>query len=83
MLLPLFTLMHQLKDWLQSKMQRRQEVAGQMTRQNIIILMAVIFFSLKSFFKNEQGIHVDIYSDNPTTMKYNNAMGGTPAFQRL
>jgi len=29
------------------------------------------------FFKNEHGIHVQIYSDNSTTVNYINAMGGT------
>ena len=43
---------------------------------NCLELMAA-FFGLKAFCKNEQGIHVQIYSDNSTTVTYINAMGGT------
>ena len=43
---------------------------------NCLELIAA-FFGLKAFCKNEQGIHVQIYSDNPTTANYINAMGGT------
>ena len=35
------------------------------------------FFGLKAFSKHEQGIHVQIYSDNTTTVNYINAMWGT------
>ena len=35
------------------------------------------FFGLKAFCKNEHGIHVQIYSDNSTTVNYINAMGVT------
>ena len=43
---------------------------------NCLELMAS-FFGLKAFCKNEHGIHVQIYSDNSTTVNYINAMGGT------
>ena len=43
---------------------------------NCLELMAS-FFGLKAFCKNEHGIHVQIYSDNSTPVKYINAMGGT------
>ena len=33
------------------------------------------FFGLKAFCKNEHGTHVQIYSDNSTTVNYINAMG--------
>ena len=42
---------------------------------NCLELLAAIF-GLKAFCKNEQGIHVKIYSDNSTTVNYINAMGG-------
>ncbi|XP_068749289.1 uncharacterized protein [Montipora capricornis] len=35
------------------------------------------FFGLKAFCKNEYDIHVQIYSDNSTTVNYINALGGT------
>ena len=43
---------------------------------NCLELMAS-FFGLKAFCKNEHGIHVQIYSDNSTTVNYINSMGGT------
>ena len=43
---------------------------------NCLELMAS-FFGLKAFCKNEQGIHVQVYSDNSTTVNYINAMGCT------
>lgn len=42
---------------------------------NCLELMAA-FFGLKAFCKNEEGVHVKIYSDNSTTVNYINAMGG-------
>ena len=39
------------------------------------------FFGLKAFCKNEHGIHVQIYSDNSTTVNYINAMGGTHSIE--
>ena len=42
---------------------------------NCLELLAAMF-GLKAFCKNEQGIHVKIYSDNSTTVNYINAMGG-------
>ena len=42
---------------------------------NCLELLAAIF-GRKAFHKNEQGIHVKIYSDNSRTVNYINAMGG-------
>lgn len=39
--------------------------------------LRAVLFGIKSFCKNEQNIHVKIYSDNSTTVNYINAMGGT------
>ncbi|XP_068692889.1 uncharacterized protein [Montipora foliosa] len=61
-------------------MPRKQGVDGQIKGEkyhiNCLELMAS-FFRLKAFCKNEHGIHVQIYSDNSTTVNYINAMGGT------
>ena len=41
---------------------------------NCLELMAS-FFKLKAFCKHEHGIHVQMYSDNSTTVTYIDAMG--------